>query len=96
MNHREALNKIIRICGESSEYSRRTQTIHELAMQALGLTENQRENRHTIAAMRSEKYKEDRESVGVSSAKQMFKNIVKDNPDEFSYESLPTQRTWVK
>lgn len=43
---REALDHILRLCNESRTYTRRTQTIHEVAMQGLGLTANQRKARH--------------------------------------------------
>lgn len=43
---REALDRILVICNQSRNYSRRTQTIHEVAMKGLGLTANQREARH--------------------------------------------------
>jgi len=43
---REALDKILSICNHSRTYTRRVQTIHEVAMKALGLTASQREARH--------------------------------------------------
>lgn len=43
---REALDHILRLCNESRTYTRRTQAIHEVAMQGLGLTANQRQERH--------------------------------------------------
>lgn len=44
--HRAALEKIMRICAESRTYSRRTQVINNVAMTALGMTENQRHQVH--------------------------------------------------
>lgn len=74
--HREYLEQIMRICYESSDYSRRVQHVHELSMTALGLTESQRAERHIKAAMRSEAYKERRNTLGVSVAKkQLIKEI---------------------
>lgn len=48
---REALDHILRLCNQSRTYTRRTQTIHEVAMQGLGMTKNQRQERH-LAIMR--------------------------------------------
>lgn len=48
---REALDHILVLCNESRTYTRRTQTIHEVAMQGLGMTKNQRQERH-MAVMR--------------------------------------------
>jgi hypothetical protein len=70
--HRQALEKILKICNESSEYTRRTQAIHETAMVALGLTAGQRETRHIKAMMRSEQYKEDRNNRGAGVARRTF------------------------
>ena len=95
-SHREALSKILRICHESSEYSRRMQTIHEIAMESLGLTYNQRQERHVKAMMRSERYKEQRKLVGQSAAKTELREKIKTEPqDEFYNEVLPAKRTWV-
>lgn len=44
--HRQALEKIMRICAESRTYSRRTQAINNEAMTALGMTANQRHEVH--------------------------------------------------
>lgn len=44
--HREALERIMQLCSEGQSYTRRTQAIHEVAMKALGLTANQRRERH--------------------------------------------------
>ncbi len=44
--HREALEQIMRICNSARTYTRRTQQIHEVAMYAIGLTANQRTERH--------------------------------------------------
>lgn len=44
--HRQALEKIMRICAESRTYSRRTQTINNEAMRALGMTASQRHEVH--------------------------------------------------
>lgn len=43
---RETLDHILRICFDSRTYTRRTQQIHEVAMQGLGMTANQRKDRH--------------------------------------------------
>ena len=51
--HREALEHIMRLCGESRTYTRRTQTIHEVAMMALGMTKNQRQERHIAIMQRT-------------------------------------------
>lgn len=48
---REALDHILRLCNESRTYTRRTQTIHEVAMHGLGMTKYQRQERH-MAVMR--------------------------------------------
>ncbi len=71
--HREALVKIMKICNESSEYNRRTQAIHEEAMQAVGLTESQRQERHVKAMMRSEQFKEDRKTMSGAQCRRAFK-----------------------
>lgn len=74
--HREYLEQIMRICYESSNYDRRVQTVHNLSMIALGLTESQRAERHIKAAMRSEAYKEQKRTEGRSVAKkQLIKEI---------------------
>lgn len=44
--HREALEKIMRICADSRTYTRRTQGINDEAMRALGMTANQRHAKH--------------------------------------------------
>jgi hypothetical protein len=69
MDYIKALQDILKICAESSEYTRRTQAIHDIAMRGLGMTENQRAERHTKAAMRSEEYKEARNHGGCRKAK---------------------------
>lgn len=68
---REALQAICKICAESSQYSRRMQSIHNVAMTSLGLTENQRQERHNKAEQRAEQYKEDRQAHGESHAKKL-------------------------
>lgn len=45
-DHREALERIMRICAESRTYSRRTQHINNVAMYALGMTAAQRHAKH--------------------------------------------------
>ena len=45
-DHREALEKIMRICAESRTYTRRTQLINHTAMRSLGMTANQRHAVH--------------------------------------------------
>lgn len=44
--HRKALEDIMRLCEQSRTYTRRTSTIHEVAMYALGMTKHQRQTRH--------------------------------------------------
>lgn len=68
MSHKEALNKILQLCNSTSHYTRRTQTIHEIAMAALGLTFNQRNERHTKIMMRCERFKENLRKGGSSLA----------------------------
>lgn len=79
--HRNALEKILKICYESSEYSRRTQAIHEEAMKALGLTESQRQTRHVKAMMRSEQFKEDRK-ISAGMARKAHKEAVEADTGE--------------
>lgn len=43
---RNTLEHILHLCNQSRTYSRRTQLIHEAAMKGLGLTVNQRHQRH--------------------------------------------------
>lgn len=50
---REALDDILRLCHQSRTYTRRVQTIHEVAMQALGMTAGQREARHVAILQRT-------------------------------------------
>lgn len=45
-DHRNALEHIMHLCAESRTYTRRDQTINEVAMQALGMTQNQRQQVH--------------------------------------------------
>lgn len=45
-DHRKALEDILRLCEQSRVYTRRTSTIHEVAMHALGMTKQQRQARH--------------------------------------------------
>ena len=53
-DHRDALAQIMRVCAGSQQYTRRTQQIHDIAMRALGMTLNQRAERHERAAARSQ------------------------------------------
>lgn len=76
-SYKDALEQILKVCYESSDYSRRIQTVHFLAMKSLGFTENQRNERHTRAMMRSEQYKEDRRIVGESKAKKVLRETIK-------------------
>lgn len=76
-SYKDALEQIMKVCSESSDYSRRVQTIFSLAMCGLGLTANQREILHTRAMMRSEQYKEDRRIVGESKAKKVLRETIK-------------------
>ncbi len=82
MSHREALESIIKICRESSEFSRRTQACLNTAMIALGYTENQRTTVFTKCAMRAEKFKELKNSEGVSAAKKYMKDAVLEDTGE--------------
>lgn len=50
---REALDHILRLCNGSRTYTRRTQNIHEVAMQGLGMTKNQRQERHIAVMLRT-------------------------------------------
>ncbi len=43
---REALAHITLLCSQSRSYTRRTQSINEVAMYALGMTGHQRKERH--------------------------------------------------
>lgn len=43
---RETLDHILRLCAASRTYTRRTQQIHDVAMQGLGMTAGQRQGRH--------------------------------------------------
>jgi hypothetical protein len=45
-DHRAALENIMRLCGESRVYTRRTQQINNVAMKALGMTASQRHEVH--------------------------------------------------
>jgi hypothetical protein len=76
VSHRDALNKIMSLCNKTSHYTRRTQTIHEIAMAALGLTASQRQERHTKIMMRCEKFKEDLQDGGSSIAKKALKDAI--------------------
>lgn len=69
-SYKDALWSVIKICEESSDYSRRSQCMHNLSMVALGLTEGQRIERHERTLQRSEKYKENRSMIGKSRARQ--------------------------
>lgn len=51
---REALTQIMRLCGKSKTYTNRIQQIHDIAMRGLGMTLNQRAERHNRAAARSD------------------------------------------
>lgn len=75
-SYKDALEQIMKVCGESSDYSRRVQSIHSLCMMGLGMSENQRTERHTRAMMRSEQYKEDRRIVGESKAKKVLRETI--------------------
>lgn len=44
--HRKALEDIMRLCAEGRTYTRRTQSINNIAMKALGMTGNQRHEVH--------------------------------------------------
>lgn len=50
---REALDHILILCNNCDKYTRRLQTIHEVAMKALGLTAGQRQARHELILERT-------------------------------------------
>lgn len=68
--YRETLEIILKVCAESSDYSRRTQFINSEVMKILGFTEGQRVARHDRILQRSEQYKENRSMLGKSRARQ--------------------------
>lgn len=70
MTQREALENILKICSESSDFSRRMQHVAYQSMVALGMTSNQRAARHDKILQRSEQYKESRSMIGKSRARQ--------------------------
>ncbi len=82
MNHRECLEEVMRICGQSSEQSRRVQKIHDLVMTSLGLTHSQRAERHTKALQRSEAYKEACQTKSKALARKELAEAVKANTGE--------------
>lgn len=79
MTHRKALEDIMRICYESSEFNRRIQNVMEISMLALGMTLSQRNEKHIKAAMRSEAYKESAKINGRGAAK---KHLVQEIEEE--------------
>lgn len=90
--HREALEKILKICYESSLYNRRVQRIHEEAMVALGLTESQRKERHVKAAMRAELHKENTRNKGAGHADREHKRLCEEDTGE---ERMKCRRQFV-
>jgi transcriptional regulator with AAA-type ATPase domain len=69
-SYKDALQSIVKIATESSDFSRRTQAMLAMATYALGYTEQQRNDIHERTLQRSEKYKEKRSMVGKSRAMQ--------------------------
>ena len=69
-SYKDALTSIIKIATESSDFSRRTQMMLNLATYALGYTEQQRNDIHERTLQRSERYKENRSMIGKSRARQ--------------------------
>lgn len=55
--YRDVLYEIANTCMKSNTYTRRIQSIHNRAMKALGMTENQRQERHEKAEAHARKTK---------------------------------------
>ncbi len=81
-DHRDALIAIINICEKSENYSRRTQSIHNKAMIAIGFTESQRASRHASVLSRASQLKQDSFLNGISYAKREWKRRLKEETQE--------------
>ena len=75
-NMREALQAIVKTCSESSDFSRRIQSVLNTALIALGYTENQRANHFGKCLQRSEQYKETKRLLGESRARKELAEAV--------------------
>lgn len=82
MTHRDALFRIIKICNEAAQYSRRTAAIHNTAMEALGFTEGQRQERHVKALQRFEQWQIDCKEVGRGQADRNHRSRVEEDTGE--------------
>lgn len=80
--HREALTRIVRICSESSDFSRRIQAVLNESLIALGYTENQRAAHFIKCAQRSEVFKEQRNSRGIVYAKKNLEEAILEDTGE--------------
>lgn len=69
---RQALEDIMHICENATNYSRKTAAIHNKAMMALGLTAGQREQRYLKAFERCETFSKNTRLFGISKAKKIF------------------------
>lgn len=81
-DHRDALYDIANLCIKSRQYTRRTQSIHNIAMVALGMTDGQRVERHQQAVKFAADY-----HAGVH-LRQRLKNKNQGNQNEQS--NIPT------
>ncbi len=75
ISYKEALERILILCNNSTRYSRRTQSVHNTAMIALGLTFNQRAERHTKIMQRVEQYNEIVKTEGRSAGAKFLKDV---------------------
>lgn len=80
--HREALERIIGLCAASATYTNRIQQIHDVAMRGLGLTLNQRAERHNRAAARSTDAKAVLRVTGWRAAQENFQERLQSDGDE--------------
>jgi hypothetical protein len=71
-DYRQALEDIMHICENATNYSRKTQAIHNKAMAALGMTSTQREQRYLKAFDRCETFSKNTRLFGISKAKKIF------------------------
>ena len=71
-DHRDALEKIMLACETSSQYTRRLQNIHHMAMVALGMTFNQRTERHAKAMMYCGSVQAMRKAEGWKKTREVF------------------------
>jgi hypothetical protein len=73
-NPRDGLERVMQLCMGSSQYTRRTSHIHEVAMQAMGLTKSQRDARHESCFKYSKRVIElRREGLSSAQAKKIAK-----------------------